>query len=238
MTIWAILLAAGIGRRMGSSTPKQYLPVSGVPVISHTLGKLLAFADLADLAKIVVALHPADARFAECGFATDDRIETTTGGGQRQQSVLNALAHLKPRAAAEDWVLVHDAVRPCVPVTDIEALLLTLKEHGVGGLLGTPVDHTLKRVDGQGAVRATVDRSRLWQALTPQLFRYGLLLEAMEKAVTEYTIITDEAAAVEALGHAPQIVEGSKLNIKITHEADLALARMILQQQRQPQESP
>lgn len=244
MTIWAILPAAGIGRRMGSTTPKQYLVVNGAPVISCALQRLTA---VTAIEKIVVVLHPDDGHWqqlnltstadsnnkpgAEFTSHSDERICCTVGGDERYQSVLNGLDYIRSEAKADDWVLVHDAVRPCIRSADIEKLISELQSHAVGGLLGTPVDNTLKQVDSDGGVIATVDRRNLWNALTPQMFRYEILRDAIQRVVTEHAQVTDEASAIERLGHKPKMVTGHKDNIKITHEADLALASNILKSQ-------
>lgn len=228
MTIWAIVPAAGVGLRMGSSAshnhPKQYRTVQGRSVLSHSLRKLLA---VAEIGQIVVALNPSDQRFAALPEAANPRVRSVTGGEQRQHSVLNALAALK-KANSDDWVLVHDAVRPCVRVADIRALIRAVAGEPAGGLLGAPVDNTIKQVDGQQRVLATADRSQLWNAFTPQLFRYQVLKDALEQAVSGGLAITDEASAVELAGYQPLLVAGDKSNIKITHEGDLALAEFIL----------
>lgn len=232
MTIWAILPAAGIGRRMGSETPKQYLPVNGVPIISVALRRL---ASVAAIQKIVVVLHPADRYWADLEVGLDldlgDRLVCTSGGDERHQSVLNGLTSIQSEVSEDDWVLVHDAVRPCVRTADIEQLIIQLQDHAVGGLLGSPVDNTLKQVDEQGLVQATVNRNNYWHAYTPQMFRYGVLLTAIEQTVGAHCQVTDEAAAVELLGYQPKMIEGSKDNIKITHESDLILASKILDMQ-------
>ena len=228
MTIWAILPAAGIGHRMGSITPKQYLPVNGVPVIARSLEKLAAVSAIAE---IVVVLHPQDCHWPELNLQLDTPLSTTEGGEQRQQSVLNGLNHLAPRASMDDWVLVHDAARPCVRSSDIETLIQQLQHHAVGGLLGSPVDNTLKQVDEDGLVQATVDRTQLWNALTPQMFRYGLLKSAIEQAIDRQLVTTDEASALELQGHRPKIIEGSRDNIKLTTQQDLQLAAEILRLQ-------
>ena len=225
MTIWAILPAAGIGRRIGSNTPKQYLPVNGVPIISLTLQRL---ASVSAIKKIIVVIHPEDNNWKELSLEVDKNLECVLGGQERQQSVLNALLALDDEANADDWVLVHDAVRPCVEVSDIEKLIIALRTHNVGGLLGYTLDNTLKQVTGEQEVQTTIDRNNYWNALTPQMFRYGLLKEAMERVEAQGLTITDEAAAMEFMGYRPRMVEGSKLNIKITHESDLVLAGMIL----------
>jgi len=240
MTIWAILPAAGIGRRMGSITPKQYLTVNGTPVISCALQRLAA---VSAIEKIVVVLHPDDKYWqtlnsalgadSDSGFEihSNERIRCATGAQERCQSVLNGLDHIESEAKADDWVLVHDAVRPCVRTSDIEKLISELHHHPVGGLLGSPVDNTLKQVDTDGNVVATIDRNKLWNALTPQMFRYEILRNAIRHAVSQREQVTDEAAAIERLGHSPKMVAGNKDNIKITHEADLILASNILKSQ-------
>ena len=225
MTIWAILPAAGVGRRMGSSTPKQYLRLNGVPVILLTLQRLAA---VNDIEKIIVVVHPDDNNWKTLGLEADQKFKFVSGGEERQHSVLNGLLALGDEATENDWVLVHDAVRPCVEISDIEKLISTLRPHNIGGLLGSTSNNTLKLVNKQQEVVVTIDRSNYWNALTPQMFRYGLLKEAMEKIIEEELVITDEAAAMEFMGHRPQIIEGSKFNIKITREQDLILAGMIL----------
>lgn len=225
MTIWAILPAAGIGRRMGSTTPKQYLDLNGAPVIAHSLLKL---AGIPAISKIVVVLHPTDTHFSTLQLANTDRVVIASGGGERFQSVLNGLEQLAKVAQDDDWVLVHDAVRPCVRIADIQALIAQLSLHPVGGLLGVPVDDTLKRVNGKAEVEQTADRSCYWQAQTPQMFRYGLLSRALRELIAASGQVTDEAAAVERLGLFPQMVAGHKDNIKITRAADLAMAGNIL----------
>lgn len=160
MTIWAIVPAAGIGLRMGSSTPKQYLSINGKPVLAHALGKLL---QVSTIDKIAVALNPADTYWPQL---LDDhlapqreRLLTVRGGETRQQSVLNGLIGIAQQAKKDDWVLVHDAVRPCVLASDIESMLMQLSEHPIGGLLGCAVDNTLKQVGRDAQVEATLDRS-------------------------------------------------------------------------------
>jgi len=228
MTIWAILPAAGIGRRMASTTPKQYLDLNGVPVIAHSLQKL---ASIAAISKIVVVLHPSDSRFASLSLQQSGKIVTTLGGDERFQSVLNGLKCLAAVAAEDDWVLVHDAVRPCVRSADINSLIQQLAQHPVGGLLGVPVDDTLKLVNARAEIEQTIDRSQYWQAQTPQMFRYGLLVKALRELIAQSLQVTDEAGAIERLGLRPQMVVGHKDNIKITHSADLAMAASILQAQ-------
>ena len=232
MTIWAVLPAAGIGRRMGSSIPKQYLSIDGAPLILHSLRRLSA---VKKIEKIVVVIHPEDSRWAELEKSIKEefgnRIITVMGGGERYQSVLNGLTALTEFAGKDDWVLVHDAVRPCVRTSDIENLIQKVSLHSIGGLLGSPVDNTLKRVDKELTVIETVDRESYWNALTPQMFRFALLKESIQTVVVSGEQVTDEAGAMEVAGFKPIMIAGHKDNIKITVEADLVLASQILKNQ-------
>lgn len=238
MTIWAVLPAAGIGRRMGTTIPKQYLSIDGVPLLLHSLRRLSA---VKKIEKIVVVIHPEDSHWAELQESVSvefqNRIVTVMGGDERYQSVLNGLTAMTEFAAADDWVLVHDAVRPCVRVGDIEKLIEEVSGNSIGGLLGSPVDNTLKRVDKELAVIETVDRNSYWNALTPQMFRFAQLKQSIEAVVTSGEQVTDEAAAMEVAGFKPIMVAGNKDNIKITHEADLVLAGQILINQASDNES-
>jgi 2-C-methyl-D-erythritol 4-phosphate cytidylyltransferase len=224
-TYGAVVPAAGSGRRFGAALPKQYLPLHGATVLEHSLRLLLS---IPQLQRIVVALSPGDVHWRELGVFADPRIEVTDGGEERCHSVLNGLRHLERSGAAPEWVLVHDVARPCCPRADIERLLSQLAQHPVGGLLAVPASDTIKRVDAARQVVETVDRTSLWQAQTPQLFRYRLLLDALSHCLGLGTTVTDEAQAVEAFGWEAQVVEGSRRNIKITRPEDLALAEFFL----------
>lgn len=217
---WGIVPAAGTGRRFGGDTPKQYSDLLGQPVLAHSIGCLLS---IDTLEKVVVAIHPDDGRWRTMEISSDARVASVAGGRERADSVLAALESLQGEAERDDWVLVHDAVRPCVNTADIEKLIGAAKAHAVGGLLACPVSDTLKRAEG-GEVVETVDRSGLWRALTPQMFRYGLLVRSLRGRDG----VTDESSALEQAGYRPLIVEGSASNIKITHRADLALGELIL----------
>ena len=227
MTIWAILPAAGFGLRMGSNTPKQYLPLNGKSVIEQTLSRLTAVSPIKE---IIVVLHAQDETWSTLDLQTSSKLVCVEGGEDRYQSVLNGLLSLQSKAETSDWVLVHDAVRPCVRVKDIEHLIAELTSHPTGGLLGAPVDNTLKRVNYADEILETIDRSAIWNAFTPQMFRYGLLLDALMQ-IDDVTRVTDEASAIEQLGHTPKFVAGSKDNIKITHAEDLIMAKKILEVQ-------
>ncbi len=224
MKIWAILPAAGIGRRMGSSTPKQYLTVCGTPVLLHSINRLL---EIPALEQLVLVLHPEDEHWGKIAFS-NERVSSVSGGEERFNSVLNGLEALDAKAQADDWVLVHDAVRPCVLKSDIEKLIEQLKHGEVGGLLAVPINNTVKQADADKRVIRTVDRGDLWSALTPQMFRYEILRNALNRAIQEKLDVTDEASAIEALGLAPELVAGSNSNIKITREEDLKMAELIL----------
>ena len=224
---WALVPAAGIGKRMGSTVPKQYLPLAGRPVIAHALATLLAHPRIVG---VVVAIGAEDEWWPTVAaeFTTAKPLRVVTGGAERCHSVLNGLEELGKQATLTDWVLVHDAARPCLTAEDLDRLLAELAEDPVGGLLAVPVRDTLKQADNTGRVAATVDRSRLWHALTPQMFRLGRLHEALRAALARGLLVTDEAAAMEAAGFASRLIEGRADNLKITRPEDLALAEFYL----------
>ncbi len=228
MAVWAIVPAAGIGSRMQSELPKQYLPLNGSSVIAQTLQRL---SGIPSLKGIVVALHPRDSLWQSHGPALSEGLMICTGGEQRGQSVLNALDALAGLADDDDWVLVHDAVRPCVSLKAIETLLIEIAEHPVGGLLAIPVSSTLKLANAQHDVVATLPRDDMWQASTPQAFRYGKLRQALQHALFNGHAVTDESSAMELAGYHPRVVRGNADNIKITYPEDLYLAQIILQAQ-------
>lgn len=223
--LWVIVPAAGIGSRMQADRPKQYLPLGQGCVADYTLS--LLHQALPD-SQILVPLHHQDQWWPTLDCATAHWLETLPGGQERAHSVRNALETLTGRAQDNDWVLVHDIARPCVSVDDIHHLIATLAQHPVGGLLAAPVADTMKRAQGDQQVTETVSRDGLWHALTPQMFRYGLLKQALNQAEASHQTITDEASAIEALGLIPRLVTGSRFNLKITHPEDLTLAEYIL----------
>lgn len=224
---WLIVPAAGIGKRMQSDVPKQYLKLDNRFILDITLSRLL---DHADFSGCMVPLSAQDHWWPDSAAAGDDRVQTCTGGSERADSVLSALHALEGQADENDWVLVHDAARPCIHPDDLANLIDTLSSHPVGGLLATPVADTLKQAGGGAIpeVEATVDRSRLWRALTPQMFRIGALKMALENSLAERQPITDESSAMEFSGNMPVLVEGRPDNLKITVPADLALAGFVL----------
>lgn len=222
---WAVIPAAGVGRRMGASIPKQYLPLCGKTVIEQTLAGLLQHPAIN---KLVVALSPQDGWWGETVYANHPNVLRADGGAERCHSVLNALDRLAGEAAPADWILVHDAARPCLRRSDLDRLIACLEGHPVGGLLGMPVRDTMKRADADNVVLETVPRAALWHAYTPQMFRMGLLHQALSDALSQGKWVTDEASAMELAGHAPLMVEGHADNIKITRPEDLALAEFYM----------
>ncbi len=222
---WAVIPAAGVGARMNADRPKQYLPLAGKTVIEHTLHRFIVHPRIAG---VVVALDADDTYWASLDIATEIPLDTVTGGSERCHSVLNALIHLRDVIGEDAWVLVHDAARPCLTAPDLDNLFDALGNDPVGGLLATPVRDTIKRADCELSVDATIDRSRLWHALTPQMFRFGLLTRALQQSLADEFLVTDEASAVEHLGLKPWLVEGRADNIKITRPEDLALAEHYL----------
>ena len=226
--LWAIVPAAGMGHRMASTLPKQYLPLLGKAVIEHTLERLL---EVAELQGIIVALSPLDQQFEKLSIASHPKIFTTLGGAERCDSVLAALNSLQKKIKLSDWVLVHDAARCCVKSKYIYNLLQKTASHKTGGILAIPASDTLKLVNQDQQIESTIDRRQVWQAQTPQVFRYGILRNALEQGQKKQAIITDEASAIEMAGLQALVVNGHSDNIKITHPQDLAIAATILQQQ-------
>jgi 2-C-methyl-D-erythritol 4-phosphate cytidylyltransferase len=216
--------AAGVGRRFGTERPKQYAPLCGRTVIEWALALFLTDARCSGA---VVALAPDDPYWTAIAPSI---VIVAPGGQERSHSVRNGLAALADRAKPDDWVLVHDAARPCLPRQDLDRLLSDLENHPVGGLLATPAADTLKRADASRDVQQTVDRAGLWRALTPQMFRYSRLCEALDCAHAAGRIPTDEAQAIEWLGDRPRLVEGAAVNLKITSAADLAIAAALLKE--------
>lgn len=225
---WAVVPAAGAGRRMGATLPKQYLTLCGQTVLAHTVTRLARHPTIHG---VTVVLAEGDEHFQKLPFSSYKNLFTVLGGEERCHSVLNGLRALDAHARKEDWILVHDAARPCVRGDDITRLVESLRDHPVGGLLGLPVADTMKRTDAEGNVTATVPREGLWRALTPQMFRFGLLRDALEAALRKGMRVTDEAQAMEAAGHVPRMIEGHADNIKITRPRDLALAELYLKRQ-------
>ncbi len=220
---FAIVPAAGSGSRFGAEKPKQYLSLLGRPLIHHTLAALVACPEIE---RVWVVLSPDDAEWSRHDWSDlGAKLETVRcGGATRADSVGNGLRAAAMVAAEDDWVLVHDAARPCISADMLAALMRELADDAVGGILAVPVADTLKRADAEQRVAATEPRDGLWQAQTPQMFRYGRLAAALENC----SAVTDEAGAIEAMGLKPKLVKGDSTNLKVTFPADLALAAMIL----------
>lgn len=227
--IWVVIPAAGRGRRMGKETPKQYLPLAGRAVIDHTLACFTSHPRISGLA---IAIAADDSEWPRHAPHTDKSVYVVEGGAERCHSVRNALRSLADKLAPDDWVLVHDAARPCLHSDDLDRLITTFAGDPVGGILAAPLADTLKRADDGGNITATVERTGLWRALTPQMFRFGLLQAALDAALAAGQPVTDEAVAMEAAGHPVRILEGRADNIKITTPADIDLAAEVLQGRR------
>jgi len=219
---FALIPAAGVGARMGATSPKQYLKIGGKPMLRHTLD---AFLSSELIAHTFVVVSPDDP-YIDAVAPSHGVTILRCGGATRMESVRNGLAVLASTLSGSDWVLVHDAARPGLTADLIEKLITGTGDHPAGGLLALPVVDTVKRcLDGEAC--GTVPRSGLWLAQTPQMFRYQLLREALA-AAHDPTAITDDASAVEALGLSPRLVEGHPRNLKVTQPDDIRIAEMYL----------
>jgi len=224
--IFALVPAAGQGTRLGDALPKQYLPIAGRPMMFHALEALAA---VSRIDHVIAILSPLDRHWGAHDWSElPDKVEALfAGGASRGKTVANALSLLEGRAQAEDWVLVHDAARPCLAKALVEQFLDEVGDDPVGGLLAMPLADTLKRGEETMRVVETIPRAGLWRAQTPQMFRYGLL----RRGLARETEVTDESQAVEALGQMPRIVQGEAANLKVTFADDIALAEMVLARQ-------
>lgn len=226
---WSVVPAAGVGSRMGAAVPKQYLSLHGSKtVIEHTLSRLSTHPQMSG---VVVAISAGDEHWQQLDLSAYNNIHVANGGAERCHSVLNGLQLLSGFADVDDWVLVHDAARPCIHHADITHMIEILKDHPVGGLLGLPVADTMKRTSVDDEVLETVNRDNLWRALTPQMFRLGQLQQALQTALDDGFLVTDDASAIEHIGLKPRMIAGRGDNIKITRPEDLSLAEMYLAQQ-------
>jgi 2-C-methyl-D-erythritol 4-phosphate cytidylyltransferase len=230
MRYWLVMPAAGAGRRFGERIPKQYAPLHGRTVIEWALAPF--FHD-GRCAGVVVVIAPEDKWWPRVA----ERIPPVTvapGGAERSESVRSGLQALNRKAQASDWVLVHDAARPCLADADRDRLIGELSAHPVGGVLAQRAADTLKRAGADGTITETVDRADLWRAATPQMFRYGRLREALDTALAGKRYPTDEAQAIEWLGERPRLIECSAANLKVTSPQDLALAEALLAARAKP----
>ncbi len=221
----ALIPAAGSGSRMRGEMPKQYALLAGRPLLQHAVQLLCAHPRIE---QVFVVLSPGDAHFAGCDWSgcAKKLVALYCGGETRAASVFNGLLAANNAISGSDWVLVHDAARPCLRAADVDRLIAEVGDNDAGGLLALPVADTLKRANAAGEVAQTEARELLWRAQTPQMFRYRLLIEALRRA--DIATVTDESSAVEQTGVKPKLVAGSAVNFKVTWPEDLALAELIL----------
>lgn len=219
----ALIPAAGVGERMGTSMPKQYAQLAGRPMLQHVME---TFSSSSLISHTFVVVSANDAYISDLPVLPRTTI-LKCGGAARQDSVTNGLLAISSEAEDDDWILVHDAARPGLTHDLLDKLIAFVKDDAVGGLLALPMVDTIKRSDGHGRSEMTVERSALWSAQTPQMFRYAQLLQALQQAQQ----VTDEASAIEAMGHRPKLVEGSARNFKVTLPQDLLLAELIFKDQ-------
>ena len=224
-SVWAVVPAAGTGSRMAAEVPKQYLLVNGIPILEYTLRSLLACPDIRGL---VVVLDPSDRRADSVQSLSDPRVFRAAGGSERADSVLSGLQAVGPHAGPNDWVLVHDAARPCISVSVLRKLIDHTLESGVGTVLAQASTDTLKRVSSNLRVSESLDRRVIWRAQTPQMFRLSELETALSSALSDQQPITDESMAMELSGFPVSILEGPSSNIKVTLPVDLEFAEIIL----------
>lgn len=223
-SVIAVLPAAGVGSRMQADCPKQYLTIGKQTILEHAIHALLRHPRIL---QVIVAIGPDDRQFCQLPIAQDPRVRVTVGGRQRADSVMAGLQ----LAGEAEWVLVHDAARPCLHAEDLDRLLAITEHSKVGGILAARVRDTMKRGEpGQETIAHTVERQDLWHALTPQLFPLQLLKLCLQRALDDDAVVTDEASALEHCGYHPLLIAGRSDNIKVTRPEDLALAAFYLTQ--------
>lgn len=230
--IWAVVPAGGVGTRMNSEIPKQYMQLAKRPVIAHTLDRL---SRMPSVDSLIVGVAKQDQHWYSQGYRSDKLMAVVDAGKERVDTVENCLKYIAAQGGGNDWALVHDAARPCVRVSEIQQLIDTVLRFDQGGILAVPLSDTIKRgvPDCRDArILETVPRENLWRAMTPQLFRVAGLLSAIELARAKGRLLTDEASAIEAAGGQPLLVACSPDNIKITLPQDIALAQLILEAQK------
>ncbi|MDP2491403.1 2-C-methyl-D-erythritol 4-phosphate cytidylyltransferase [Vibrio splendidus] len=227
-SVIAVVPAAGVGSRMKADRPKQYLQIHGKTILEHTVEKLLSHPQVS---KIVIAVSDDDPYYPELPLNLNPLVIRVSGGTERADSVLSALDYIAQQQLS-DWVMVHDAARPCIQLSDIDKLISGAMTHDVGAILAAPVRDTMKR-GAQGQIEHTVDRVDLWHALTPQMFRSKPLRKVLSEALQQGVSITDEASAFEWKGLSPALIAGRSDNFKITQPEDLALAEFYLSQNKE-----
>lgn len=225
-THWVLIPAAGVGSRMKSAVPKQYLKIFESTILEHTAK---VFKDDSRFCRILIGLAPTDPYIDTLNLIDNERVDRFDGGKERVHTVLNGLNSIKDQANDDDWVWVHDAARPCLSSDDIDKIFERLASSGGansdGMLLVAPLFDTIKSSDNGACIDGTLDRSKLWRALTPQVFRFRDLLDALNKCVSTNSLVTDEASAIEINGGRPLLIEGQETNIKVTRPRDIELAR-------------
>lgn len=224
MAFWVIIPASGLGTRFSEKMPKQYISLLGKTIIEHTLN---LFIQLPWVQKMVIPIAIDDSKFNQLPISLNPKVQTVIGGETRAASVHNAMRYLQDKAKPNDWILVHDAVRPCLHQDDLKQLISQLQDDDVGGILATKVSDTLKLSQNHKIVQ-TIPRTHVWQAQTPQMFRYKVLFDALSWCQENNHNITDEASALEAVGFNPTVVQAKHLNPKLTFEQDLKLITMML----------
>ncbi|MBF7682721.1 2-C-methyl-D-erythritol 4-phosphate cytidylyltransferase [Acinetobacter sp. B5B] len=221
--IWAVIPAAGSGNRFSKTQLKQYQKIQNKTVLEHSVDAIFQLP----LEGCVLAVHEHDTEIQKIQFNVPEKIHLCVGGAERVNSVLNALYYLSEIATLDDWVLVHDAARPCVHKESLINLMNEVYLHSSSAILATPVRDTLKKTTANN-IDHTVPRDNLWQAQTPQMAQLGRLIEALEQGLTHQRSITDEASALEAMGESVRVVTGRADNIKITYPEDLNFANLVL----------
>lgn len=222
---WGVIPAAGVGKRMQSVIPKQYLTLAGSTILDLSINRLLSHELISG---VVVAVSQGDEWWPDSEYSQHPDVTVVNGGSERCYSVYNALLKLAETVSENDFVLVHDAARPCLTQADVATLINTVRENEDGGILGLPVRDTMKRTDQTAHITHTVEREQLWHAFTPQLFRLDLLINALSRAFDNKQLVTDEASAMELAGFNPVMVSGRADNLKITRPEDLELAEFYL----------
>jgi 2-C-methyl-D-erythritol 4-phosphate cytidylyltransferase len=227
LSIFALIPAAGSGTRAPGDRPKQYAVLAGQPMLWHAVRALC----VPPIEKVFVVLAPEDSHFAALDWTAfgEDLEPLWCGGPSRRESVYNGLVASRDGWNADDWMLVHDAARPCLPAQDLQALIAECSAEEIGGILALPIAETVKKAakdeSGRHRILSTQDRAQLWLAQTPQMFRAGLLVQALQRS---RGVVTDEASALEQMGLKPRLVAGSRENIKVTWPEDFAMAESIL----------
>tara|TARA_R110002110_G_scaffold33533_1_gene114865 strand:+ start:191935 stop:192639 length:705 start_codon:yes stop_codon:yes gene_type:complete len=226
--IFVLIPAAGVGARFGAGKPKQYLKVAEKTILEHVV-ECFAFSDF--ISGIHIGVSDSDPYYAQCELPNS--IKRIVGGDSRQTTVINLLQSLQTTAKPDDWVLVHDAARPTLSHKDLMNLVNSLKSHAVGGILAKRVSSTIKFSEDRHSIAHTIDREDLWEALTPQMFRYALLSDSMHKCKIQKITVTDESQAVELAGYRPKIIEAQDPLIKLTRVCDLSIIEAIIKQKKE-----